>query len=921
MRITAVIALLCALFMSGHVPAASARSAEPTLSPKDAPVPTPSSSGQQGLRVTKLPNGLTVAVQKDTRFPLASLRLYVHAGSAYETPDQAGISHQLEHMVFKGTEKRPKGAIATDVEKAGGYLNAATSFDYTVYLTDMPADQWTLGMDVLKDMAFHPSLDPKELESEKKVVLAERQRGEDSPGNRMFTRMQAQVLHGTPYARPIIGFPETISKFTSDGIRTYIKKLYQPQSMLLLVVGNVDPDAVLAEATRLFGDIPNTDNVIPPAITPLSSFTAPQGPVVQVEKTPWNKVHLAVSFPSVDQNDARAPALEMLAQLLGGDKTSYLYRTYKYKKRLVDSISAASYTFERTGIFTISATLSPENLVPFWTAFSKDLAAFGTLRFNKDELDRAKLNLADDMYRQKETLAGYASKLGYFLFFGHGEDAEANYLQQLALTDQDTLNRVMAEVIAPQRVSVTVLAPEKTPATARPDRNAKETKAQKTAARTTAKPGWDAKWLESTLRSAWPAPRAATKTADVQAGAKQEIIDLGKGRTLILLPDDTLPYTSADLTFTGGDSLISPDKQGLASLTASLLTRGTKTMKAPQLEEYLSDRAASFGASAGRQTFTLGMRYPVRFAPDMFGLLHSILTSATLPEGELSRVKESQIAAIVSREDQPLGLAFRKIYPFLFGDHPYGFTSQGDKTVVASLTRKDAAAFWAKQSAQPWVLAVCGDFDRDAVIAAAKALPVPTAATPALAAPNWGKDKQLNITVPDRKQAHLLLVFPGTAQGGQDEAGLDLLQNILAGQSGLLFRDLRDKQGLGYTVTAFSWQAPLTGALIFYIGTEPDKMAQAEAGFTAVIKELHEIPLPQEELTRGKNQMHGDYVRSMQKMSARSAEAAGLAALGRPISAERDTIKKAQSLTAEDLLVLSRKYLQMDKAYTVKVLP
>ncbi len=945
MRIVYTAAVLCMLTMSGTALAAAPGDASPAQNPsappadsKDASVTPPPSPApamtarpepsvvqpRNGLSVTKLPNGLTVAIQKDSRFPLASLRLYVHAGSVYETPDQAGISHQLEHMVFKGTEKRPKGAIATDVEKAGGYLNAATSFDYTVYKTDMPEDQWALGMDVLKDMAFHPSLDPQELESEKKVVLAERQRGEDSPGSRLFEQIQAQVLRGTPYERPIIGFPETIKKFTSEAIRAYISTWYQPQSMLLVVVGNVDPDAVLAEATRLFGDIPNTRNLVPPFAPLTLSAAKPGHPTISVKKTPWNKVHLAVSFPGVAQNDARAPSLEVLAQLLGGDKTSYLYRTYKYKKRLVDSIAASSYSFERTGIFTISATLSPENLEPFWRAFSKDLAVMGTLRFDKAQLDRAKLNLTDDMYRQKETLSGYASKLGYFLFFGEGEISESNYLQQIDLTDQGVLTRLTDEIITPAGVNVTVLVPEKTPAPAREhQRNtvepAKRTKRATTKTKTASTP--DAGWLESTLRAAWPAPRAAGKTTDKADAGKQEIINLGRNRTLILLPDPTLPYTSVNMAFTGGDSLIAPDKQGLATLTAQVLTRGTKTLKAPQMEEYIMDRAASFGASAGRQTFTVSMRYPSRFSADMFGLLRGTLTGATLPEAEISRVKESQTAAIVSREDQPLGLAFRRIFPFLFGAHPYGFTSQGDAASVASLTRGDVTAFWTRQSEQPWVMAVCGDFDRNAVIAAAKTLPVPQKPAITPAEPVWGTDRNLTVNLPGRNQAHLLMIFPAPPQGSQDEAGMDLLQNILAGQSGLLFRDLRDKQGLGYTVTAFPWQTPLAGMLVFYIGTEPDKMQQAQNGFAEVVKKLHETLLPDDELTRGKNQMRGDYAREMQKISARSAEAADLAIMGRPLSAERDTIAKAQTLTAEDLQVLARKYLQTDKAYVVKVLP
>ena len=185
-------------------------------------IPDPLSGKEE--QVTKLPNGLSVLILKDTRFPLVSTRLYVHAGSSYETPDQAGISHVLEHMVFKGTDSRPKSAISQEVESAGGYLNAATSYDYTVYIPDMPDRHWKLGMDVVRDMAFHPTLDPQELESEKNVIVAELQRGEDDPGSRMFKTLLADTLKGTPYDRPIIGYEKTIRALTTQNLRDYIAK-------------------------------------------------------------------------------------------------------------------------------------------------------------------------------------------------------------------------------------------------------------------------------------------------------------------------------------------------------------------------------------------------------------------------------------------------------------------------------------------------------------------------------------------------------------------------------------------------------------------------------------------------------------------------------------------------------------------------
>ncbi|MDO5484628.1 MAG: pitrilysin family protein, partial [Desulfovibrionaceae bacterium] len=279
--------------------------------------PLKSPAGQQLVR---LPNGLTVYVIKDQRFPLVCTRLYVRAGSANEEPAQAGISHVLEHMVFKGTEKRPKGQIARDVESLGGYLNAATSFDKTWYLTDMPAAHWRMGMDVVRDMAFAPSLDPDELESEKEVVISELQRGEDEPTGKLFEDLQTATLANTPYGRPIIGYEKTIRALTVQNLRDYIRRWYQPQNMLLLVAGDIEPDAVLTHARKLFGDLGNHGDMLLPQ--PLDLAHAPGGPQVDVQRGPWNKVYLGMAFPAPALSDLRSVELDVLSYLLGGDATS-----------------------------------------------------------------------------------------------------------------------------------------------------------------------------------------------------------------------------------------------------------------------------------------------------------------------------------------------------------------------------------------------------------------------------------------------------------------------------------------------------------------------------------------------------------------------------------------------------------------------
>jgi zinc protease len=419
-------------------------------------------------------------------------------------------------------------------------------------------------------------------------------------------------------------------------------------------------------------------------------------------------------------------------------------------------------------------------------------------------------------------------------------------------------------------------------------------------------------WTEAEQKSATPAENT---------GSDVETLVLGKDRTVILMPDNTLPYTSVTMLLSGGERLLAPDQQGLSAFTASLLTKGAGKLDAAAVEDFQSDRAASLDASTGRQSFTLSMNYPSRFAADMFWLLENTLAAPAMKKMEAARVRENQIAAITSQEDKPTGLAFRRLFPFLFPEHPYGFLQLGEASQVERFTEKDARSFWRKQVRQPWVLTVCGSFDREAILEAIHKLPAPDAAAESLPAPLWGTAKILNLSLPGRNQAHLLMVFPTVGVGNPDEPGLDLLQNILAGQGGLLFRDLRDAQGLGYTVTAFSWKAEQAGGLIFYIGTSPDMLEQARKGFETVIAGLHAAPLAPEEMERGKKQMTGDYYRDHQTLASRSTEAAVLSLLRRPLDAAKNNVAVAQTLTAADMQTLARKYLQTDKAYIIIVRP
>ena len=860
--------------------------------PQAAPA-NPSTSGNDTMLV-RLKNGLTVYIIRDSRFPLVCTRLYVGTGSANETAEQAGISHVLEHMVFKGTEKRPKGQVARDVESLGGYLNAATSFDKTWYITDMPAKHWKTGMDVVKDMAFHPSLDPAELEAEKDVIVSELKGGDDTPTRRLFEDLQVAGLAHTVYGRPIIGFEKTIRAVTADDLRAYIRTWYQPQNMMLLVAGDIDPKAVLAHAEELFGDLKN--DAILPEPAPVRLEGAAGGPRVEVTRGPWNKVYLGIALPAPALGDQRSIDLDVLAYALGGDGTSQFYRKYRYEKQLVDSISVGNMSLDRAGLFYMVAQLDADKVEPFWQEFTRDLAALDAGKITPDVIERARFNYEDGMDRASETLDGLTSWKATVQFELGGPQGEANVRHALAAVDSARLRQAQDLWLRPDQVRVRVLAPEKAQL---PD-------------------------LDAILQRNWPAPAAERQKAAAAAEkvGKREIVDLGQGRTVILQPDRTIPYVSLEILRPGGNALLKPADQGLAQLTAATLTDGCGTRDLDAMERFVAERAASLSASAGVQSFTVSLTGPARFNADYFALLGDLLHKPTFAEKDVRRQADTLKAALVRRQDNPMSFMGSKINGFLFpGGQPYGFDGLGTAENQDRFGPKNVQTFWKQQNAQPWILSVAGDFDREKVLAFARSLPVPTASAVDVAQPSWGADKRLPLSLPGRQQAHLLLAFHAVPLDHPDAPALMLLESVLSGQSGLLFNKLRDEQGLGYTVTAFYRSLPKAGFMAFYIGTTPRNLDVARQGFSGIIKDIKTDLLPADLLAKGLNRMEGSYYRGRQSLGARADEAASERLLGQPQDFQKRLLEKAAKVTPEQLREVARKYLLVDNMYEVTLLP
>jgi len=298
-----------------------------------------------------------VIVQEHRGSDVVALQLWVRAGARDEATGEAGLAHYLAHMLFKGTTVRPGGFIEREVEGVGGRMNAGTSWDYTFYHAVLPASRARAGIEMLADIAVNATLDATVLDAEKRVVLQEIRRSEDTPRGVLVRRLYGLVFDGHPYGRPVLGTPEVIRGLTRETLRGFYRRHYVPESFALVVVGAVDPREALAAAREAFERLPRSGlkrlPVAAPQATPPHRDELPR---------PGSLAWLGLAWPAPKIDHGDTPAMDLLVSVLGRARSSRLVQALRERRGLVSSISASFSALEGAGIVMVTAQLAPGDL-------------------------------------------------------------------------------------------------------------------------------------------------------------------------------------------------------------------------------------------------------------------------------------------------------------------------------------------------------------------------------------------------------------------------------------------------------------------------------------------------------------------------------------------------------------------------------
>jgi zinc protease len=305
-----------------------------------------------------LGNGVVLITLEHRASEVVALQLWMRVGGRDESAAELGLSHYLEHMLFKGTPTRPPGSIDRLIEGLGGRSNAFTSYDYTHYDLVVPAKELRAGVELLADIAVNASFDPGEMDAERKVVLEEMRLTEDNAENYLNRRQFELAYEPHPYGRSLLGPPETIRSLTRETLSRYYKKTYVPRHMVLVIVGAATPAAARAAALATFGRLSDTpaSRADVPVLEPLDRKRE------VVVRRPEQQAFLGMAWRTTPVNERDVYAVDLLTYILGDSPSSRLNQTVRERERLVFNIESSYSAWERAGLVTVTARLEPANL-------------------------------------------------------------------------------------------------------------------------------------------------------------------------------------------------------------------------------------------------------------------------------------------------------------------------------------------------------------------------------------------------------------------------------------------------------------------------------------------------------------------------------------------------------------------------------
>ncbi len=835
------------------------------------------------IKTYSLKNGLKIILNSSKKAPVASVQVWVRTGSADEPKELAGVSHFIEHLLFKGTKKYANGEIANIVEASGGEMNAYTSFDQTVFYITLPSQNIYTALDVLSDMMGRPLFLADEIDREREVVIEEIKMGLDSPGRKSSQQFFTAAYEKHPYAVPVIGYEDIIRKVTPEAIRKYYEGRYTPPNMFLMISGDFDEKKINKQIESTFGEMPKTSLKKAPA----RKYSAPKNTKIQVESASFQKsmAYMGFTIPTVTHKDILA--LEVAALILGQGDSSRLVDRLRIREPLVMGVSAGLFEGLEAGQFIISFTYSENKLPEIQKAMAEEIQKLIKNGVTEEEFQKAKFAFESDQLYTRETVDGLARQGGYFQFYYNNPSFFESALKKLQKLSVSDVNTAIKKYIHPKQLTLTLLTNQDL------ESSEKELKLL-------------AKQLQPVQKS-----HKAKSSKKTSAGGKKlqypkaPIETHIHGVKVLFWPLPDTHTFSVRFGFLGGARLDSKEQLGLSELLSKSFLSGTRFRTEAQILKEVEEISASISASSGRSSFSVALDGLSMVQTKAGALFKDVLLNRVDTESILERERTVQLQQIKSREDNPAQVCGRAFTEAIFSGHPYAHDPLGSPETLAKLRATDLQNLWSQNfSKSGAVVVVGGNFEADYwkswIEEVISQMNGEGREFHRLSLEPLSQPKEV-FTKVTKEQNHLIVGYRGISFSDPDKAALQVMQAILAGMGGRLFMELREKNSLAYSVAPVRMEGVETGYFGIYIGCSPEKTELAKELMQVELRKLMNEPVPEEEIRRSQEYLVGRNSIDEQRTSSRVTGVLYNALYGIPLDEVLQFEKWVRAVKAEDI--------------------
>lgn len=847
----------------------------------EAPAQRPAYVLPPDTHVFELKNGIKLVVYENHAAEIVAMDTWVGVGSADETEENNGVSHFLEHLLFKGTEKWGPGELDQTLASLGAQFNAATSDDYTHYYIQVASRHFEKALEIHADMLLNAAIPAEELRAERQVVIEEINRANDMPIRTLFDEMQEMLYDRHPYRMSTLGPPENIRDLPREEILGYYRKWYVPSNMTVVISGDVEPDKARELVEKYFGQAPAAE--APKARPPL-------GPVPEqaLERTLEEEVqaaYLAIAFRGPEASDiGDTLALDAGALVLGQGRSSRLYQRLVEREQLAFQVSSSLWSKQQSGLFYVFAVCDPRKVEQVRAAILDEIRALSRQPMPLEELEKARVSLERDFVYEAESTLGMAGLYGYFDTVADLRDV-FRYRDEISrLTPQRVLEAIRRHLRTERSATVRLLPKGFDPAQMLP-----------VAAVTT---------------------DAAQAGTDVARGGSEVVkTELPNGATLLVKHNPQSRLVSFVGLLDGGDR--EAPRAGLTDLTARVVMKGTGTRTAEELAREIERNGLGLSVSSSVDFIRLDGSGLKGDLPYLLVLLKDVFYNATFPQEQIDHERKRLLEEIRRSREQPSAVASEHARMSLFPGHPYGNVGARVEKALPEISREELLHYYRAQfRPERLVIAVAGDVNPEAVAAMVtelfpprKDMPQQDVLEPAKDAEGPAETLYVRTPVPT-EQTFVVRSFLAPAISSEDYAALKVAASLLGhGLSSRLFIELREKRGLAYSTGASYSSRFDPSGFDLYIGTDPQNTKAVIGGFEAQLARLREELVPNEELEKAKQQFIGAFMLSHERSLSQAWYLAFYELSGRGFIFDETYPEQIEAVTAEKVREVARKYL------------